>query len=333
MDEIQDEAVRFSYEKRLVQIEDRMGLRVSTAPFLFAKGRTPAAAKPEGEGGFEAGPVARAEPKTPAPAAPMLEPARGTLLELSPMRGEGTLRRAGPPIHFVARPRFVLGRRRASVDFATAFLPENDENRRKNETISRINTTFFVKDNQIWVQDGELQADGKVKPSTNGTVIDGQQITAARALSFTKERRLKVGQHNYELTVLQLPAAAPEGPPLAAAGGTLSTQPTQVASRGPAGCVRFLATGREVGVMAVWLFTDAAVGSDPQSAVRLEAAGLPPVAARFHHWKGGFWLEAPPGGKGAVVLDERRLAAGEVVPLRAAHVLRLGDLSFEVRGS
>ena len=157
MDEIQDEAVRFSYEKRLVQIEDRMGLRVSTAPFLFAKGRTPAAAKPEGEGGFEAGPVARAEPKTPAPAAPMLEPARGTLLELSPMRGEGTLRRAGPPIHFVARPRFVLGRRRASVDFATAFLPENDENRRENETISRINTTFFVKDNQIWVQDGELR--------------------------------------------------------------------------------------------------------------------------------------------------------------------------------
>jgi hypothetical protein len=336
VDEIQDETVRYGYEKRLVQIEDRMGLRVSTAPFLFAKGRTPPAAKPEGGGGLEPGPAARAEPKPPAPpapAGPTPGPARGTLLELSPVRGEGTLRQPGPPIHFVARPRFVLGRRRASVDFATAFLPENDENHRKNETISRINTTFFVKDSQIWVQDGELQADGKVKPSTNGTVVDGQQITAAKALSFTKERRLKVGQHNYELAVLQLPAAAPEGPPLAAAGGTLSTQPTQVASRGPAGCLRFLATGREVGVMAVWLFTDAALGSDPQSAVRLEPAGLPPVAARFHHWQGGFWLEAPPGGKSAVMLDERRLAAGEVVPLRAAHVLRLGELSYDVRVS
>ncbi len=333
VDEITDEAARYGYEKRLVQIEERMGLRVSTAPFFYAKDRPPPAVKPEG-GGLEPGPAVRAAPQSPPPAESTPGPARGTLLELSPMRGEGTLRQSGPPIHFVARPRFVLGRRRASVDFAATFLPENDENRRKNETISRINTTFFVKDSQIWVQDGELQADGKVKPSTNGTIVDGQQITVAKALSFTKERRLKVGQHNYELAVLQLPAAAPEGPPLAAAAGPLSTLPTQVASREPAGCLRFLpTTNREVAVVAVWLFTDAAVGSDPQSAVRLEPAGLPPVAARFHHWQGGFWLEAPPGGKSAVMFDERRLAAGEVVPLQAAQVLRLGELSYEVRVS
>jgi len=254
------------------------------------------------------------------------------LLQLVPVRIEGTLRQPAPPIHLVARPRFVLGRRRASVDFATVFLPENEANRQKNETISRVNTTFFLKGNQIWVQDGEVLAEGKVKPSTNGTIIDGQSITAAIALNFAKERRLKLGQFGYELAVLQLPAVSPDGPLAVPAAITISTQPTQMVPQRPLGCLRFLpVTCREVVVTAVWLLSEATLGSAPQCAVRLEQPGLPPVAVRFHHWQDGFWLEVPAGGASAVALDEHRLAAGEVLPLQPAHIIRLGNLNYELR--
>jgi hypothetical protein len=233
-----------------------------------------------------------------------------------PIHIEGTLHQATLPIHLVARPRFVLGRRRASVDFATIFLPENDANRQKNETISRINTTFFIKDNQIWVQDGEILPDGKTRPSTNGTIIDAQSITAPIALHFTKERRLKLGQFGYELAVLQLPAVSPDGPVARAATDTaLTTKPTRMLPQRPLGCLRFLPVGcREMAVAAVWLFSEATIGSAAQCAVRLEQPGLPPVTVRFHHWQDSFWLEVPAGGASAVTLDERPLAAGEVLP-------------------
>lgn len=345
--EIKDEAVRFGFEKRIIEIEERLGPErkpsaavPSMPPFASIPSpppppaSAPPAAAPTAPPPSElraAGPTSPAAPK-PVPKPSALSPTRGTLLQLVPVRIEGTLRQPAPPIHLVARPRFVLGRRRASVDFATVFLPENEANRQKNETISRVNTTFFLKGNQIWVQDGEVLAEGKVKPSTNGTIIDGQSITAAIALNFAKERRLKLGQFGYELAVLQLPAVSPDGPLAVPAAITISTQPTQMVPQRPLGCLRFLpVTCREVVVTAVWLLSEATLGSAPQCAVRLEQPGLPPVAVRFHHWQDGFWLEVPAGGASAVALDEHRLAAGEVLPLQPAHVIRLGNLNYELR--
>ena len=58
---------------------------------------------------------------------------------------------------------------------------------------------------------------------------------------------------------------------------------------------------------------------------------MPATAARVHFWQDAFWLEVPRGGKSVVVLDDRPLAAGEVVALRSAHALRLGDQSYELR--
>lgn len=255
----------------------------------------------------------------------------GVQLQLTPTRVEGTLRAPGAPILLVAKPRFQLGRRRASVDFVTWFLPENPENQQKTDTISRVNTTLFIKGNQLMVQDGEILEDGKSKASAHGTLIDGQAITAAVPLNFTKERRLKLGQYGYELAALQLPAVSPDGP-LAATASSQSTPPTVVLPQRPFGCLRFLPVScREVRVAAVWIFSEAALGAGQQCAVRLEGADLPAVAVRFHRWRGGFWLEVPADGKSVASLDGRRLAAGDVLALQAAHELRLGELNFELR--
>ena len=335
--QIPDETARKGYEKRIAQLEDRL-----------SRTRSPFDSQREGKGAGPAVPPAvpavaggPGQPRSPQPIPEAAAPpkageklVRGTLLQLIPTRGQGTLRKAGTPIHLVARSCFLLGRRRTSVDFVTAFLPENAENRLKTDTISRTNTTFFVKDNQIWVHDGGLLADGKIKPSMNGSFIDGQAISAPVALDFAKERRLKLGQFGFELAGQHLAAIAPEGPLVAAAAAAAgpSTRPTQRAPQRPLGCLRFQSlTCREITVEAVWLLSEATFGSDARCAVRLERPGMPATAARVHFWQDAFWLEVPRGGKSVVVLDDRPLAAGEVVALRSAHALRLGDQSYELR--
>ena len=276
---------------------------------------------------FAAG--SRAIGKSSVPARPL----PGMILKLVPQQPEGTAQPPGPPIHLVARPRFALGRRLESVDFAGCFFPDNAENRQKTMAISRVNTTLFLKGNQIMVQDGEFVEDGKYKASMNGTVIDGQIITTAVPVDFTRERRLWLGQSGYELAVLHLPGVAPGGP-LVPPTATLSTQPTMVLSKRPLGCLRFRpVTCREVRVAAVWLFSEAVIGSGAQSAAVLDAPGIPPLAVRVHHWKDGFWLEVPMEDKSVVTLDGRSRASGDVVPLQAVHQIGIGPLKYELRVS
>jgi len=194
-------------------------------------------------------------------------PVPGVMLKLLPQSGKDGGKPPGPPIHLVARPRFVLGRRLESVDFAAFFFPDNPENRQKTMVISRVNTTLFLKGNQILVQDGEMVEESKFKASMNGTIIDGHTITTAVPIDFTKERRLWLGQSGYELTVVHMPAVAPGGP-LIPPTATFSTQPTRVLSQRPLGCLRFRSVScSEVRVDAVWMFSEAVIGSDSHSII------------------------------------------------------------------
>ena len=350
-----DQAQRRAFEERRTQVEDRLGLRMPTTPSIpFEAPKAPvrpAEAKPAPSP--PAVPVAEpkrvvpvAAPPPAVPASVVVEPlvappprpvfaasgapARGTLMQLTPGQIEGTLRRAGPVINFVARPRFLLGRRRASVDFVTAYLPDTAENQQKTNTISRVNTTLFLREDHIWVQDGEPQPDGSVKPSSNGTMVDGRAISAAVPLDFTKERRLRVGHFGYELAVLHLAARAPDGP-VATTDEDDSGQATLRVSKRPLGCVRFVpVTCKEAAVAAVWMLSEATIGSGSLCAVRIDSPDLPPIAVRVHRWQEGFWLSVPAGRDSVVALDGRRLEPGTAVPLQAVHELRLVDISYEV---
>lgn len=258
------------------------------------------------------------------------------MLEMTPRALEGTLRQAGVPLRFVARPRFVLGRQRSKTDFTTWFLPSSPENQQKTDSISRVNTTFFLKGTQIWVQDGELTEDAKSRPSA-GTVIDGQALGSGPVqLHFAKERRLRVGQAAYELGIVHLPATEPVGPGLAAAdpGDTESSRATVRLPSRPTGCLRFKAvSSREVPVMATWIFSEASIGADGTNAIVLEGLALPPVALRVFFAHGGFWLAVPTGSPCAVQLDEKAVTAGRFFALGVTHTLKLGPLVFDLKVS
>ncbi len=331
-----DESTRLGYEKRVVSIE--YWLEGSQPPWARPAGNRPPSnppVAPPPAPPVTPPPAAQPAPPPAAPGKPPTKPAPGTLLQLLPKAADGTLRRSGPPIHFVARPRFVLGRQRSKADFVTWFLPASPANQQKTDSISRVNTTLFVKTGQLWIQDGEITEDGKPKPSA-GTVVDGQALTPTPVqLNFTKERNLKLGQSAYELKAVHLPAVAPEGP--AAAPGAIDNTSSQATVRlpvGPFGCLRLQSvSSREVEILAVWLLSEATLGADPGSAVMLDGAGLPPAALRIHHWAQGFWLVVPGSGRSKVTLDGQALAGGDVRPLQSAHQLGLGTLHFDLKVS
>lgn len=318
IEHLPDESARLDYEKRIVEIE--YWLDGSRPPW-----QTPSS------------PPVKTEPKPAPPSDLPAKPAPGSLLQFLPKPSEGTLRHSGSPIHFVARPRFVLGRQRSKSDFVTWFLPQSPANQQKTDAVSRVNTTLFLKNHQVWVHDGEDTGDGKVKASV-GTQIDGKAITTEPlALNFTKERRLRLGQSGYEVAAIQLPAEFPAGPRGVtgkASDDTASSEATVVLPKGPLGCLRFKGMScPEVLVTAVWIFSEASLGTDAGCAVNLDGTGIPAVALRVFHAEGGFWLLVPAGSMGNVLLDGRPLAAGRVQPLQAAHQLVLGSLHFELKVS
>jgi hypothetical protein len=263
------------------------------------------------------------------PVEPARPPVKGLQLDLTPTAPGGGAA-AGVPIRLVARPKFFVGRNRSEVDFVTWFLPETDQSRVKTETISRVNMTLSLRGNQILVHNGKLEDDGKLREGA-GIVIDNQPITASTPLVFAKERRIRFGPHAYELAVVHLTATMPQGP-RPAAPVSLSTQPTVVVQARPLGCLRFRPVScRDALIDAVWIFSEASVGSGPDSAVRIEAAALAPLAARFHHWQDGFWLTVV--ADGAVSLDGEPLRAGAIIALQAAHRIGFGNRNFELKVS
>ena len=320
IDLLEDEVSRLSYEKRLVEVE--YWLEGSHPP--WGSKEIPDPVPPPNPG---------TPPNPVAPPRPIVKPCTGTLLQFLPKALEGTLRRKCPPIHFIARSRFILGRQRNKSDFVTWFLPNSTANQQKTDTISRVNTTLFSKGNQLWIQDGEILPEGKSKPSV-GTVVDGQAITAAPLqLNFTKERTLRIGQSGYEIKAIHLPAVAPEGP-LSGVPDATNTggDETVIVNARPYGSMRFQSVScSEVEVLPVWLFSDATIGSDVNCAVPLEGYGLPLLALRVHFWEQGFWLTLPGKSQCIVKLDGIQIAEEEAMALQSSHTLDLGALQFELK--
>jgi len=326
-----DDSLRFEFEKRLALSEARLPALPKPEPVAVpdpADRPQPAPPRPEIK------PIKPVVEPVVTIAARTRTPVAGQVLDLLPAVLEGTLRRPMPNIQFVARAQFTLGRK-GSADFTALFLPETAENKEKTRTISRVNTTLFLRGHQICVQDGEIAADGSQKPSVNGTIIDDKKITTALPLNFAKERRVKLGRpHSFEIRVVHLAGTTTGGPLSGAATGTLATQgATVVVGDRPTGCVRFSPfTNPDLPNLGVWIFSEASLGSSPDAAVILDRA-LPPVAVRVHYWSGGFWLEVPTDGKSVVSIDDRRTAAGEVFALQTSHRLTLGEHSFNLKVS
>lgn len=337
---VQDEAHRHAFNKQLLLVKDRLATPPEAEPQSAPPPAPPSPPPPRMEAPAKAVPAVQAPVAPPVVARSNELPKRGSQRPFDtvppfagPVMSTGCVLRLIPqavspgarttaPIHFVHRGCFMLGRQDTGVDFPTRFLPRSVRHDEMTDTISRINTTFSLHEGGLFIQDGVVTPTGEIKPSNSGTFIDGRRITAPVELSFASERRLRVGQMPYELSVLHLPGGPTGGgtPPRPAGGGELS------------GCLRFRAiTCPEVPVQAVWIFTEATLGSSPQCAVQLGVAGMPAVALKINWRDGRFHLELPLGGLSSALLDTHRLAWGDTVPLGEKHDLQIGPLRYKVR--
>lgn len=246
------------------------------------------------------------------------KPAPGLVLRLLPKAGTAFTGTVPPPLRFVARPRFLLGKELLQSSSLADFLAPNSFG-----PVGRVQAVLSIRDDEILIQDGNGE-----KKSVNGTKLDDESLAPSPVpASFTRDRTLLLATV-FELTARHVPGEAPGGPPLSDA--LQQSINRTVVIKNITGAMRFLAKGDlPLPVFAVWLFTDATIGTAPACAVPLPGSGLADLHARVHHWQDGFWIENLRSGV-AVRLGDHPLAKGEALPLRHGDALTLGNITYDV---
>ncbi|MBM3855803.1 MAG: hypothetical protein FJ399_22065, partial [Verrucomicrobia bacterium] len=172
----------------------------------------------------------------------------------------------------MARPRFLLGREESERNSRADFLAPKSFGQ-----VGRVNVTLSRKNDEIFIQDGDGQ-----KKSTNGSKLDDEILPASAVPASFKRDRTILLSTVFSLTARHLLGEAPGGPPIDAQGQSLELGRT-IAISTLTGAMRFLPVGElPMPVIAVWLFTDATLGSLPTCAVALRNTGLAETQARVH---------------------------------------------------
>lgn len=263
--------------------------------------------------------TAEAESAPPPLVPPLIKPDSALVLCLVPRAGTAFTGPLQLPLRFVARPRFLLGKELLESASLADFLAPNHF-----KAVARIQAVLSIRGEEVMIQDGN----GELR-SANGTKLDDETLPASPVpASFLRERSLVLGTV-FALAAQHVPGDAPGGPPLGAAVQVSLNRTLVIKTL--TGAMRFLAKGDfPLPLVAVWLFTDATIGSAPTCAVPLPNAGLAETHARLHHWQDGFWIENLRSGA-TVRIGDHTLTKGEARPLRQADVLRLGNISYDVQ--
>ena len=241
----------------------------------------------------------------------------GVALLLEPIDSE-TL-----PIHVIARPRFTVGRSAAMADFVAQILPHNEANDARTNRLSRVHTVLEISDGQVVLRDGNGNG-----PSLNGTFLDALPLTPHQPTVLPQRARLVLGDE-YALDLIPLPAtgaAAWQIENLAAWNGP--------AEKAPLAPYRALvcepADGHVATRHGVWLFSEVGFGLDAGGQLVWDTRGRNTSPAAFLYLRGCFWLRNDSLPSSALAVNDMPLAPGEILPLIACRMLRIGQHTFAV---
>lgn len=249
---------------------------------------------------------------------PALPPQPAVVLTLEPIKG-----RSAPtarPLVFVARDRFSIGRKPENEPPRADLLTPSSELR-----VSRVHVTLLARQRQIQILAGE-----EGKPSMNPALLDETPLSGTPlAASFETERRIDL-TGVFTLRAKLLPSATPYGPPFSEEENSIQNN-TTVLVPPISGALRIRPQGEDrLPITAVWLFTDASIGTHPNCAVTLIHPGMAAEQVRIHFWRKSFWIELIKPGT-PVQLAGKSLTPGATQPLATGQELRLGNFVYKVQ--
>ena len=232
----------------------------------------------------------------------------------SPGRGSGRLRLRGlgpddSSVAIVADTVFRIGRQRERVDLVARFLPRDAANDSLTRGLSKEHARLEFRDGGIILVDAG---------STNGTLWNGICLHGKPVrIEENGEIGLATGvARHFKLEFKLMPAPTPR------------TNPAVVPEHVDAGCA-LLVPEHPHGESAryLWLFGQAAVGSQPGLPVVLDDPAIAPLQAIFHRDRQCIWIRNLVGNK-IVSIDGLVLGADESARLSHGSLLRIGTREF-----
>jgi len=242
---------------------------------------------------------------------------QGRVLTLDPGGG-------APVLRLTARPQFAIGRQRDACDLITWFLPRDPENDEFTRGMSKTHVVAAATNQGIFF---------RTLPETNGATLStpersrklrtdepGEKFEEFARLSMSAGPGVfyTVDMHHHEAEGSVPPAA--DNDSLWPGPGVEETFAT--------GCVVLRPVQHAPAFRhCIWLFTEAAFGSDEGLPLYIPDPSLASIQGRIHHYRGCFWVEnsAPAA---AVRVEGTLLRVGELAPLCSGMKLRLGKMDF-----
>jgi serine/threonine protein kinase len=217
---------------------------------------------------------------------------------------------------------FRIGRL-GHVELVTRFLPRNKANDTKSKRLSKVHVTAKCEGTQILLFDGDGRRT-KVSGSANGSTFQSQALSPTNPLPLVESGELQLARV-YSINVIPLLRETNEVPVIANLDDWIG--PIAESARSLNGVIVFIPGERSEVVVTLWLFSAATFGVSG-SALDFTLAAAGPTIGALRYFGGCFWMEQK--STAALLVDDLRLAIGEIAPLTTGQTIEVNGIKYAV---
>jgi serine/threonine protein kinase len=217
---------------------------------------------------------------------------------------------------------FRIGRL-GHVELVTRFLPRNKANDTKSKRLSKVHVTAKCEGKQILLFDG----DGRRKEtsgSANGSTFQTNPLSPISPIPLVESGELQLARV-YSIKVIPLLRETNEVPVIV----NLNDWIGPIVESAPSlnGVIVFLPNERSEVDVTLWLFSTATFGVSGSS-LDFTLSAADPTIGELRYFGGCFWIEQK--STAALLVDNLRLAIGEIAPLTTGQTVEVNGLKYAV---